>query len=101
MRLHSNMVILIAGFLIAGAGLGGIGPLVSIAVVISEMYRCKRIASLTSDISANAILDFYRADRARRYFGAQSTANEIRRFATPHQANDVKIPTTASVVEAN
>ncbi|WP_168567291.1 hypothetical protein [Crateriforma spongiae] len=90
MRLHINIVTLLAGFLIACAGLGGIGPLVGIAVVISELYRCKRIASLTSDISADTILSFYRGDRARRYFGAKSTANEIRKFATPYQADDVR-----------
>ncbi len=101
MRLHINIWTLIAGILISGTGLGGIGPLAGIAVVVSELYRCKRIASLTSDISADTILAFYRGDRARRYFGAKSTANEIRKFATTRQVNEVKIAATASGIETN
>ncbi|TWT72620.1 hypothetical protein [Crateriforma conspicua] len=90
MRLHINIVTLIGGFLIGCVGLGGIGPLVGIAVVGSELYRCRRIALLTSDISADTILDFYRGDRARRYFGAKSTAIEIRKFAATFQTNNTE-----------
>lgn len=101
MRLHINIVTLLAGILISGTGLSGIGPLVGIAVVVSELYRCKRITSLTSDISADTILAFYRGDRARRYFGAKSTANEIRKFANIQSVNQGNIANTASAVETN
>jgi len=98
MRQHINIVTLVGGFLIACVGLGGIGPLVGIAIVGSELYRCRRIASLTSDISADAILDFYRGDRARRYFGAKSTADEIRKFAARYQTSNTNV--TAAVPDA-
>ena len=85
MRLHVNFVWLIAGTCIAWIGFGGIGTVVGVLVVSAELYRCRRLASLTSDISANTIIDFYRGDRARRYSGAHSTAREIRKYAGSSQ----------------
>ena len=82
MRLHLNMINLIAGLLISGTGLGFISPLAGTLVIVAELYRSHRLAKLTSDIPADTILDFYRRDRARRNFGAKSTAREIRNFAS-------------------
>lgn len=81
MRLHLNMATLLVGCLLAADGLGRIGTLIGVVVILWEIYRCKQIQSLTSDIPAETISDFYRSDRARRYYGAKSTASEILQFA--------------------
>lgn len=87
MRLHVNVVTIIAGVLISGTGPGFFGPVAGLIVIASEVYRCRRIEALTSDIPADTILKFYRGDRARRYYGAKSTAHEIRNFVAKAETN--------------
>ena len=91
MRQHLNFVILIGGVLVACTGLGGLGPLAGALIVASELYRCHRIDRLTAGISAETIRQFYRGDRARRYFGARSTGREILKFAGKSRPTDAEV----------
>jgi|GEM_PF-4370038 len=85
---HLNFVTLIGGIIISGMSFPILAPAVGTLVIVTELWRCHRIAKLTQHVPAETVKQFYRGDRARRYFGANSTAIAILRFAQMYQSVD-------------